>query len=153
MWTSTRCSSPNQSGPQTSWISWARLKAMVGRRANTMSRSRSVGVKATSVPVSYTHLDVYKRQALPIPENIKTLYVAAAARYKLPWTLVAGIGMEATGHGRTEAVSSSGAQGLMQFMPATWATYGVDGDGDGRAIITNDADSIYTAANLSLIHI
>lgn len=85
--------------------------------------------------------------ALPIPENIKTLYVAAAARYKLPWTLLAGIGMEETGHGRTEAVSSAGAQGLMQFMPATWATYGVDGDGDGRAIITNDADSIYTAAN------
>ena len=53
-------------------------------------------------------------------------------RYQLPWTLLAGIGMEETAHGRTTATSSAGAQGLMQFMPATFAAYGVDGDGDGR---------------------
>ena len=35
----------------------------------------------------------------------------------------------------------------MQFMPATWATMGVDGDNDGRADIHNDADSIHSAAN------
>ena len=35
----------------------------------------------------------------------------------------------------------------MQFMPATWAAMGVDGDGDGRADITNDADSVFSAAN------
>ncbi|WP_235950725.1 C40 family peptidase [Phycicoccus flavus] len=43
--------------------------------------------------------------------------------------------------------SSAGAQGLMQFMPATLATYGVDGDGDGRADIRSDADSVFSAAN------
>ncbi|MEP7332371.1 MAG: peptidoglycan DD-metalloendopeptidase family protein [Terracoccus sp.] len=85
--------------------------------------------------------------ALPIPEDIKRLYVAAANTYKLPWTLLAGIGMEETGHGRNNATSSAGAQGLMQFMPATWATMGLDGDGDGRADIHNDADSIFSAAN------
>jgi cell wall-associated NlpC family hydrolase len=84
---------------------------------------------------------------LPIPPKIKKLYVAAAARYKLPWTLLAGIGMEETGHGRNNHTSSAGAQGLMQFMPATWATMGVDGDHDRRADIHNDADSIYSAAN------
>jgi hypothetical protein len=35
----------------------------------------------------------------------------------------------------------------MQFMPGTWASMGVDGDGDGRADIQNDADSIHSAAN------
>jgi membrane-bound lytic murein transglycosylase B len=35
----------------------------------------------------------------------------------------------------------------MQFMPGTFAIYGVDGDHDGRASITSDADSIYSAAN------
>jgi membrane-bound lytic murein transglycosylase B len=35
----------------------------------------------------------------------------------------------------------------LQFMPGTWASMGVDGDGDGRADIHNDADSIYSAAN------
>ena len=82
-----------------------------------------------------------------IPPPVKALYVEAARRYHLPWTLLAGIGMEETGHGATHATSPAGAQGLMQFMPGTFAIYGVDGDHDGRASITSDADSIYSAAN------
>jgi hypothetical protein len=35
----------------------------------------------------------------------------------------------------------------MQFMPATWASIGVDGNGDGHADITNTADSVMSAAN------
>jgi hypothetical protein len=85
--------------------------------------------------------------AAPIPPDIRRLYVAAADRYMIPWTLLAGIGMEETAHGRLAATSSAGARGLMQFMPDTWAAMGVDGDGDGRADITNDADSIMSAAN------
>jgi cell wall-associated NlpC family hydrolase len=84
---------------------------------------------------------------LPIPPKIKKLYVGAADKYKIPWTLLAGIGKEETGHGRNNHTSSAGAQGLMQFMPATWASMGVDGDNDHRADIHNDADSIYSAAN------
>ena len=38
--------------------------------------------------------------------------------------------------------SPAGATGISQFMPATWAIHGKDGDGDGRADITNGADSI-----------
>ncbi|HEY5471853.1 MAG TPA: NlpC/P60 family protein, partial [Candidatus Limnocylindrales bacterium] len=41
----------------------------------------------------------------------------------------------------------AGAQGLMQFMPATFAAYAVDGDADGRTTIHDPADSIYTAAH------
>ena len=36
---------------------------------------------------------------------------------------------------------SAGAQGLMQFMPGTWGSTGVDGDADGNADISNDADA------------
>ena len=75
------------------------------------------------------------------------LYEAAATRYGLPWTLLAGVGMEETNHGRNNTTSSAGARGLMQFMPATFAAYGVDGNGDGRAVITDDADSVHSAAN------
>jgi hypothetical protein len=85
--------------------------------------------------------------ALPIPADVKRLYTAAAARYKLPWALLAGIGMAETGHGRTNHTSTAGARGLMQFMPGTWASMGVDGDRDGRADILNDADSVFSAAN------
>jgi murein DD-endopeptidase MepM/ murein hydrolase activator NlpD len=36
--------------------------------------------------------------------------------------------------------------GPMQFLPTTWAVYGVDGDGDGRADAYNSDDSIWGAA-------
>ncbi|MBO1756477.1 M23 family metallopeptidase [Allobranchiibius sp. CTAmp26] len=84
---------------------------------------------------------------LPIPPAVQADFERAATRYKIPWTLLAGIGMEETGQGRNEATSSAGAEGLMQFEPSTWARYGVDGDGDGRAVITDDADSAMSAAN------
>ena len=86
-------------------------------------------------------------KAQPIPANVKSLYRAAAARYKVPWTLLAGVGMEETAHGRNNATSSAGAQGFMQFMPSTFTRYGVDGDHDGRTSIRSDADSIFAAAN------
>ena len=98
-------------------------------------------------PPGQPRLASLRNPALPIPAVIMSHYVAAANRYKIPWTLLAGIGMEETGHGRNIATSSAGAQGLMQFTPATWASMGADGDGDGRADITNPADSAMSAAN------
>lgn len=47
---------------------------------------------------------------------------------------------------KPNAVSSAGAVGLAQFMPATWAEHGVDGDGDGTADPRNPIDAIYAAA-------
>ncbi|HEY3407573.1 MAG TPA: lytic murein transglycosylase [Propionicimonas sp.] len=85
--------------------------------------------------------------AQTIPARIKALYVGAANRYTVPWQLLAGIGMAETRHGRNNTTSSAGAQGLMQFMPATFAAYGVDGNYDGKRNIHNDADSIFSAAN------
>ncbi len=85
--------------------------------------------------------------AQAIPAAVKALYLAAAARYRVPWQLLAGIGMAETRHGRNNHTSSAGAQGLMQFMPDTFAAYGVDGNHDGRRDIHNDADSIFSAAN------
>ena len=86
-------------------------------------------------------------QPTAIPDTIRPLYQAAAERYRLPWPLLAGIGMAETNHGRLTATSTAGAQGLMQFLPATFTAYGVDGDNDGQTVITNDADSIFSAAH------
>ncbi len=84
---------------------------------------------------------------LPIPPAVQVLYEQAGAKYGIPWTLLAGIGMAETAHGATTATSWAGARGLMQFMPATFAAYGVDGDGDGLVDIDSDADSVHSAAN------
>jgi murein DD-endopeptidase MepM/ murein hydrolase activator NlpD len=44
------------------------------------------------------------------------------------------------------AVSDAGAQGLAQFMPATWAGQGIDGDRDGVRDPFNPADAIASEA-------
>jgi len=84
---------------------------------------------------------------LPIPARVELLYRAASARFNVPWTLLAGIGMEETQQGSNNRPSPHGAQGIMQFLVSTWAEFGLDGDGDGRADITNDADSVFSAAH------
>ncbi|WP_433635582.1 peptidoglycan DD-metalloendopeptidase family protein [Nocardia sp. CA-120079] len=45
-----------------------------------------------------------------------------------------------------DQVSPSGALGYAQFMPATWAKYGVDADGDGRADPNSIADAVMSQA-------
>ncbi|WP_316526921.1 bifunctional lytic transglycosylase/C40 family peptidase [Kitasatospora brasiliensis] len=44
------------------------------------------------------------------------------------------------------ARSGVGAEGMAQFMPGTWATYGTDADGDGRKDVWNPYDAIASAA-------
>jgi len=79
--------------------------------------------------------------------DLRTLYQRAATTCPgLPWGVLAGIGQVETDHGRAVAVSSAGAQGPMQFLPSTFAVYGVDGNGDGKADINNQADAVYSAA-------
>lgn len=81
----------------------------------------------------------------PIPANFLVAYKAAASQYGLPWQLLAGVGMTESGH-HEGSVSSAGAQGPMQFMPATWATYGVDGNGDGVKNMWDIDDAAFGAA-------
>lgn len=85
-----------------------------------------------------------------IPPAILQLYLSAPARWcpGLSWTVLAGIGWVETRHGTSpDQISSAGAKGPMQFMPGTWARYGVDGDGNGYADVWNPADAIASAAN------
>ena len=67
-------------------------------------------------------------------------YHEAEAAFGIPWRYLAAINLVETGIGRIRATSSAGAQGPMQFMPATWAAYGGGGD------ITDTHDSIMGAA-------
>lgn len=90
-----------------------------------------------------------------IPPEYLRLYQQAAARYELDWAILAGIGRVECDHGRDAApsctqegvVNSAGAGGPMQFLASTWARYGVDADGDGRADRWDPADAIFAAAN------
>ncbi|WP_329134800.1 bifunctional lytic transglycosylase/C40 family peptidase [Streptomyces sp. NBC_01476] len=45
------------------------------------------------------------------------------------------------------AQSPAQAQGIAQFIPGTWATHGVDGNGDGRTDVWDPQDAIPSAAS------
>jgi hypothetical protein len=82
------------------------------------------------------------------PGSYLELYrVSARVCPGLSWTVLAAIGQVESSHGRNNGPSSAGALGPMQFMPATWKAYGVDGDGDGVADIWNPYDAVPSAAN------
>ncbi|HEX8084730.1 MAG TPA: lytic transglycosylase domain-containing protein [Solirubrobacteraceae bacterium] len=82
-----------------------------------------------------------------IPPFLVPIYVAAGRAYDVPWNLLAAINQIETDFGRIgHQVSTAGALGWMQFMPATWKTYGVDASGDGIADPYNPVDAIYAAA-------
>lgn len=66
-------------------------------------------------------------------------YQAAEAEFGVPWPYLAAINLVETRMGRIIGLSSAGAQGPMQFMPATWAAYG---EGD----VNDPADAIRGAA-------
>ena len=90
-----------------------------------------------------------------IPPGYLMLYEQAGLAYDVPWEVLAGIGKVECDHGRNPdpacwqegAVNSAGAGGPMQFLASTWARYGVDADGDGKADRWDAADAIFAAAN------
>ncbi len=45
------------------------------------------------------------------------------------------------------AQSHAAAQGIAQFIPGTWATHGIDGNGDGKRDVWDPADAIPSAAS------
>ncbi len=85
-----------------------------------------------------------------VPAVLVPIYQRAAAAYGLgpqgPSVLAAINGIE-TAFGTNLNVSSAGAVGWMQFMPETWAGYGVDANGDGVADPYDPEDAIHAAAN------
>jgi len=81
-----------------------------------------------------------------IPVFLLPIYQAAGIQYGVPWEVLAAINEIETNYGRNLNVSSAGAVGWMQFMPASWKAYGVDANGDGKRDPHNPVDAIFAAA-------
>lgn len=68
-------------------------------------------------------------------------FKGAGKRFGIDWRVLAGIMLVETKYGRVKSPSSAGAQGPMQFLPATWRQYGMGGD------IRDPRDAVLGAAN------
>ena len=86
-----------------------------------------------------------------VPTSLMGLYRESAAKYcpGMSWTVLAAINEIESGDGANEGPSSAGALGPMQFLPSTWAEWGIDGFGPpGPPDITNPLDAVPSAARL-----
>jgi hypothetical protein len=68
-------------------------------------------------------------------------YRAAQRRFKVPWNVLAAVNFVESKFGKLRNASAAGAQGPMQFMPATWRRYGLGGN------VHDEHDAILGAAN------
>ncbi len=79
--------------------------------------------------------------APPPAAKLLAWYREAQHRFGIRWQLLAAINFVESAFGKVRNTSTAGAQGPMQFEPATWRTYGLGGD-------VHDAhDAILAAAN------
>lgn len=84
--------------------------------------------------------------------SFEQTYKDAGSRFGIPWEILYGLHLTETGLRDGPIGGGSGPQGPLQFMPGTWALYGVDGNGDGSIDINNAVDAIYGAANYLAAH-
>jgi hypothetical protein len=85
------------------------------------------------------------------PTTYIQLFKDSAARYcpGLSWTVLAAIGQIESGDGANVGPSSAGALGPMQFLPSTWAHWGIDAFGfTGAPNVMNPYDAVPSAARL-----
>jgi len=127
------------SAPGVSMTSLTRtVSAILGPTARMESlRSQQLPVAGTtSGAVPTTYLQLFK-------------YSAARECPGLSWTILAAIGQIESGDGANVGPSTAGALGPMQFLPSTWARWGINGPGQtGPPNVLNPYDAVPSAARL-----
>jgi hypothetical protein len=131
----------------------ARRRSKQSRRRDHRAPASSVGSSpppadpgSTSIPAMAVDAPALSVPGTRVPRYLIPLYRAAGARYGIRWEILAAINEIETAYGTNLNVSYAGAEGWMQFMPATWRMYGTDANRDGRANPYDPVDAIFAAA-------
>ena len=96
----------------------------------------SGGTRANGLSFGETFQNAAGR--LGVPESMDAIFQEAAEKYNVPVKLLMAVGKAESGY-NADAVSSAGAQGVMQLMPATAAALGVEDAFDARSNIMGGA--------------
>jgi membrane-bound lytic murein transglycosylase B len=75
------------------------------------------------------------------PAALLGYYREGERRFRVPWRILAAVNFVESAFNKLRSRSAAGAQGPMQFMPATWRRYGLGGD------VHDPHDAILGAAN------
>jgi hypothetical protein len=121
----------------------AKVRSVIGAGAKVINLVPVVTV--SKLPVS-TNVP-----ATGVRSSLLTLYRASAEEYcpSLSWTVLAAINEIESGDGSNDGPSSAGALGPMQFLPSTWAEWGITAFGQpGPPDIMNPLDAVPSAARL-----
>ncbi|HSC02501.1 MAG TPA: lytic transglycosylase domain-containing protein [Solirubrobacteraceae bacterium] len=133
----------------------------LARRPRAVQRATIAGLEPPSAAAMRADLDAASalarlntpRRSLPPwrivqpppPQTLLGYFKSTQARFHVPWQYLAAIEFVETKFGRIHGLSIAGADGPMQFMPATWARYGRGDVHDQRAAIEGAAR--YLTAN------
>jgi membrane-bound lytic murein transglycosylase B len=115
----------------------ARVSHRVAAHARATIRARrELAALATPQP-----RDRFKTGRAPPAGTLLRYYREAQRRFGVAWPVLAAVNFVESAFGRMRNSSTAGAQGPMQFIPATWAAYGMGGD------IRDPHDAVLGAAN------
>ena len=129
----------------------ARMDDLIAHVRQVIGASSGAQVVRLVPEVVSTKLPVDTQVPTGRPANYLMLYQESAAQYcpGMSWTVLAAIGEIESNNGQNMGPSSAGALGPMQFLPSTWAQWGIDGFGDtGPPNIMNPFDAVPSAARM-----
>jgi hypothetical protein len=121
----------------------AKVRSVIGADAKVINLVPVVTVSKLPVTTNVP--------ATGVRSSLLTLYRASAEEYcpSLSWTVLAAINEIESGDGSNDGPSSAGALGPMQFLPSTWAEWGITAFGQpGPPDIMNPLDAVPSAARL-----
>ena len=119
--------------------------AVLGRLDGGLAAEARSNVRAGGA--LYDHFSPVKtlpdfRTRAPEPaDRLLRFFEEGQRRFGVTWQTLAAVMLIETRMGRIASSSSAGAQGPMQFIPSTWAAYGLGGD------IRDEHDAVLGAAN------